>query len=277
MIRSLEGSMSKAFDRLTRVMARLRSERGCPWDREQTRESLKPYLLEEAYEVIEAIEEKDPGAMKEELGDLLFQVVFHAQIARERGEFTMTDLLVALTDKMVRRHPHVFAGARVGSAREALARWEALKQGEGRTRSRESILDGVPRQLPALIRAGQLQSRAARVGFDWTEFGPVWKKVREELGEIEAAIRGRRRVSIESELGDLLFALVNAGRFLNVDPEEALRKANDRFTNRFRYMEKNAKRSGRRFSDLRLDEMDRLWEAAKKREKKKPKRTRRRG
>ena len=267
--------MSKAFDQLIRVMERLRGPGGCPWDREQTRESLKPFLLEEAYEVIEAIEEKDPGSLKEELGDLLFQVVFHAKIAREKGEFSINDILVSLKNKMVRRHPHVFAGARVGTAREALARWETLKQREKGPKKRESILDGVPRQLPALIRAGQLQSRAARVGFDWSEFGPVWKKVREELRETEEAIRGKKPAPIESELGDLLFSLVNAGRFLGVDPEEALRKANDRFTNRFRSMEKKTKRSGRHLSELGLDEMNRLWDEAKKLERKIPKRRRR--
>jgi len=269
--------MSKAFDQLIRVMERLRGPRGCPWDREQTRKSLKPFLLEEAYEVIEAIEEKDAGALKEELGDLLFQVVFHAQIAREKGEFSMNDILVSLRNKMIRRHPHVFAGAKVGTAKEALGRWEKLKQKEKKGKTRESVLDGVPRQLPALIRAGQLQSRAARVGFDWSEFGPVWKKVREELGEAEAAIREKKPASIEAELGDLLFALVNAGRFLGVDPEEALRKTNDRFTDRFRSMEKRSKRAGRHLSELSLGEMDRLWEAAKKQEKKTVKRRRRRG
>jgi tetrapyrrole methylase family protein / MazG family protein len=264
--------MSKGFQKLVKVMERLRGEGGCPWDREQTRESLKPFLLEEAYEVLEAIEEKDVELLKEELGDLLLQVVFHAQIARERGEFAIEEVLSALTEKLVRRHPHVFGKTKAETAREVLARWEALKNQEKRNKKRKSVLDGVPKQLPALIRANQLQARAARVGFDWTDLKPVWQKVLEEMKEFEHSIKEKQPRLIQAELGDLLFALVNIARFLNVDPEEALRKTNERFTERFHSMEKKAKKSRRLLSAMSLAEMDRMWEEAKAVERRKGKR-----
>ncbi len=261
--------MSQAFNKLIKVMDRLRGDGGCPWDLEQTRQSLKPFLLEETYEVLEAIEEKDAEVLKEELGDVLFQVVFHARIAKEKGEFTIEDVLRELTDKMIRRHPHVFSNVKVGTAKEALVRWEKLKNQEVRNKKRKSVLEGVPKQLPALLRANQLQSRAARVGFDWPAFKPVWRKVREEMSEVEVEIGRKRQRSIEAELGDLFFALVNAARFLKVDPEEALRKANHRFSERFQAMEKRARKEARSLSEMSLAEMDHLWEKAKKAEKKK--------
>ncbi len=264
--------MSKGFQKLVKVMERLRGEGGCPWDREPTRESLKPFLLEEAYEVLEAIEEKDTELLKEELGDLLLQVVFHAQIARELGEFMIEDVLVALTDKLIRRHPHVFDKTKAETTQEVLTQWEKLKNQEKRNKKRKSVLDGVPKQLPALIRANQLQGRAARVGFDWTKLKLVWMKVREEMKELENSIKEGQPQAIQDELGDLLFALVNTARFLNVDPEEALRKTNDRFAERFHFMEKEAKKSRRLLSAMTLAEMDRLWEEAKSAEKKNGKR-----
>ena len=267
-------AMSKAFNKLVGVMERLRGRNGCPWDREQTRETLKPFLLEETYEVLEAIEEKDVEMLREELGDVLFQVIFHAEIAKEKGEFTIEDVLTELSRKMIRRHPHVFSNAKVGTAKEALARWEILKSQESRNKKRKSVLDGVPRQLPALLRSNQLQSRASRVGFDWSSFRPVWKKVREELRETEVSIREGNRRSIESELGDLFFSLVNASRFLKVDPEDALRKANQRFAGRFREMEKRARNLKRSLSEMGPAEMDRLWEEAKAAERKRARRRR---
>lgn len=292
--------MSKGFQKLVEVMERLRGKRGCPWDQEQSRESLKPFLLEEAHEVLEAIEEGDIEILKEELGDLLFQVIFHAQIAKERGEFNIEEVLTALTDKMVRRHPHVFGKVRAGTTQEVLARWEALKHQEHRNRKRQSVLDGVPRSLPALMRAHQLQARAARVGFDWPltppqaalaaspiavqsgplmksaggsvkgwpDIKPVWDKVYEEVKELELSLREEDAEAIEAEVGDLFFALVNVSRFMKVSPEDALRKANHRFMERFHYMEKKAKRSGRALSAMTLAEMDRLWEEAKAHSKK---------
>jgi tetrapyrrole methylase family protein/MazG family protein len=259
--------MSKRFQKLVKVMGRLRGRKGCPWDKEQTRDSLKPFLIEEAHEVLEAIEDGDAEVLKEELGDLLFQVIFHAQIARERGEFDIGDVLKTLTDKMVRRHPHVFGTIRAGTSKEVLARWEKLKHQEHRHRKRKSVLDGVPRSLPALMRAHQLQGRAARVGFDWSEIKPVWGKVQEEMKELEASYREGDAKAVEAEMGDLLFALVNLSRFVKINPEDALRKANHRFLERFHYIEKKAKRSGRALSDMTLSEMDRLWEEAKARVK----------
>jgi tetrapyrrole methylase family protein/MazG family protein len=260
--------MSKGFQKLVKVMERLRGKRGCPWDREQTRESLKPFLLEEAYEVLEAIEKGDIDDLREELGDLLLQVIFHAEIARERGEFDINEVLTVLTGKLIRRHPHVFGRGKIGTAQEVLAEWERLKQKEYKNRNRKSALDGVPKSLPALMRAHQLQGRASRVGFDWKEKKPVWDKVCEEMKELELATQQGDPREIEAELGDLLFALVNMARFLKIDPEEALRKTNQRFVDRFQFMEGKAKKSKASLSAMSLAEMDRLWEEAKEAEKK---------
>jgi MazG family protein len=267
--------MSKRFAELVAVMARLRGKHGCPWDKEQTRNSLKPFLLEEAYEVLEAIDEGDPELLKEELGDLLFQVLFHAQIGKERREFGIEDVLKHTIMKMTRRHPHVFGGrgftrghGRRATTKEVLARWEKLKKQEKRNQTRDSVLDGVPKPLPALMRAFQLQIRASRVGFDWKEMTPVWNKVLEEMKELEEAIREGRSRRIQEEFGDLFFALVNMSRFLKLDPEESLRRANGRFTDRFRYMEKKAKRARKSLSGLNPAELNRLWEEAKKAEQK---------
>ena len=267
--------MTKRFAELVSVMERLRGKNGCPWDREQTRGSLKPFLLEEAYEVLEAIDEGDPEILKEELGDLLFQILFHSEIARERGEFGIEDVLSYTIEKMTRRHPHVFgtvpSAVRKGrrlTSKDVLARWEELKQKEKRNRKRKSVLDGVPIPLPALMRAYQLQTRASRVGFDWKELRPVWNKVREELKELEHAVDTGEDRSVRHELGDLFFALVNLARFLKLDPEETLRKSNQRFVDRFHYIEKKAWRSRKPLSEMSLAEMDRLWEEAKAAEKK---------
>jgi len=265
--------VSKSFSELVGVMTKLRGKRGCPWDKEQTRESLKPFLLEEAYEVLEAIDDGDPEILMEELGDLLFQVLFHAQIGKERREFRIEDVLNHTIQKMTRRHPHVFGergkrGRSGGTAttKEVLARWEELKRREKRNRTRKSVLDGVPKPLPALMRAYQLQTRASRIGFDWKNIKPVWKKVREEIRELEEAMRNGRLRRIRSEIGDLFFALVNLSRFLKVDPEECLRLANGRFTNRFHYMENKADRNRKTLSEMGPGELDRLWEEAKRSE-----------
>jgi tetrapyrrole methylase family protein/MazG family protein len=267
--------VSKRFSKLVIVMETLRGKNGCPWDKEQTRESLKPFLLEEAYEVLEAIDDEDPEILKEELGDLLFQVVFHSQIANERREFGIEDVLACIIDKMTRRHPHVFGAARSSrkkgmpaTSKEVLARWEELKQKEKRNRKRRSVLDGVPKPLPALMRAHQLQTRASRVGFDWKEMRPVWNKVREEMKELEQAIGEGQARRIQDEIGDVFFALVNMARFLKLDPEESLRKANHRFVERFSYMERKAGKSHKTLSSMTLNEMDRLWDEAKSVERK---------
>jgi tetrapyrrole methylase family protein/MazG family protein len=265
-------------------MARLRAPDGCPWDRKQTHESLKPYLVEEAYEVLETIDQGRTDKLREELGDLLLQVLFHAQLASEAGTFTIEDVMGLLADKLVRRHPHVFgdksAGGEKLDADEVLTRWEDIKRRERKdTGQPESVLNGVPKTLPALLRAYQVQARASRVGFDWphTSRGirQVMDKIEEEVGELREALgqtadadapapSDLKHQQIEAEFGDLLFALVNLGRFITVNPEEALRKATNRFTERFRYIEEEASRAGRRLEDMTLAEMDALWEEAKK-------------
>jgi tetrapyrrole methylase family protein/MazG family protein len=261
-MRSLDPGLR--FGELLAVMARLRGEGGCPWDREQTRESLRPFLIEEAYEVLEALD-GEPSRLMEELGDLLFQVVFHSQIAHERGEFSMAELLTALIDKMVRRHPHVFGDRRIGTATEALAQWEAIKQAEGG--ERRSALHGIPRSLPGLLRAQRIQHRASRVGFDWQEPVAALEKVHEEVAELAAALRAGDAEAIGAELGDLLFSVVNVARLAGTDPEAALQRAVERFRARFQRMEDAADESGRELRALTLEEMERLWLEAKSQER----------
>ena len=254
------------FVKLVEIMARLRGENGCPWDREQTSESIKPYLVEETYEVLEAIDEQDPAKLKEELGDLMLQIVFHARMAEEAGAFSISDVLATINDKLVRRHPHVFGDVKAETSQEVLFNWEQIKQTERRqTTGHASFLDGVPRELPALLRAHRLQEKASRVGFDWKEAQQVFRKVEEELGELRAAMQGQAADRVEAELGDLLFALVNLSRFLAVNPEEALRKTIARFIARFRYIEEELARRSRSLRQASLEEMDALWAEAKAR------------
>ena len=252
------------FVELLTMMARLRGEGGCPWDREQTRETLRPFLVEETYEVLDALDAGDPAHIREELGDLLFQVVFHAEIARERGEFSMADLLEALITKMTRRHPHVFGDRPVSSAAEALAQWEAIK---GAEKHGASALAGVPRALPALHRAQRVQHKAARVGFDWSDAAGALEKVREELGEVAEALRQGDGAALRDELGDLLFSVVNVARLSSVDPEGTLQAAVDRFSRRFASMEEAARDEGRDLTGLSLAELEELWTRAKSLEK----------
>jgi len=249
------------LDLLT-MMARLRDPVGCPWDREQTRDSLRPFLVEETYEVLDALDTGDPGRIREELGDLLFQVVFHAEIAQERGEFSMGDLIEALVTKMTRRHPHVFGDRPVGSAAEALAQWEAIKDSESHGAPR-STLGGVPRALPGLLRAQRVQHKAGRVGFDWPDPAGALEKVREELGEVVDALHRGDRDALRDEVGDLLFSVVNVARLADVDPEGALQATVDRFARRFASMEEAARNEGRDLTALSLDEWERLWSQAK--------------
>ncbi len=252
------------FERLVSIMDRLRDKNGCPWDREQTRESLKPFLIEEAYELLEAIEENSPEKIKEEIGDLLFQLIFHARISEELGEFDIRDVLDSITQKMVSRHPHVFGNLNLESTEEVVQRWEEHKKREGKLR--DSVLEGVPRALPSLLRAQRVQERASRVGFDWKEAGGVLEKIEEELEEFREALRSGEGKRMEEELGDLLFSIVNLSRFVNINPEEALRRTTDRFIRRFRYIETGARAMGRELDELSLEEMDRLWEEAKEKE-----------
>jgi len=253
------------FRKLVDIMAKLRAENGCAWDRIQTHETLKPYLIEEAYEVIEAIDEKDPAKLKEELGDLLMQVVFHAQVAKDAGNFDIDDVVEGISSKMISRHPHVFGDARFDTPEEVVKQWQERKKEEGKFRN--SALEGVPKELPSLLRAHRLQSRAAKVGFDWEKVEDIFDKLDEELAEFREAFGKNNIKEIENELGDLFFVLVNISRTVGVNAEGALRKTISKFISRFRYIEMKAAEEGRRLEDMRLEEMDKLWDEAKRREK----------
>jgi len=257
---------NKGFDRLMEIMRRLRGPGGCPWDAEQTHESLKRYLIEETYEVIEAIDKKDSELLKEELGDLFLQPIFHSAIAEEREEFSMADVIDTICEKLVRRHPHVFGDQVVRTADEQVENWEQIKKSE-KGEERKSALAGVPPHMPALMKAQKLTEKAARVGFDWEHVDQVFAKVLEELHELEEAMVDDDQARMEAELGDLLFAIVNLGRFLSLNPEQALGKTIGRFTTRFAYIEETLHAGGKLMKDATLEEMDLLWEEAKRKER----------
>jgi MazG family protein len=245
-------------------MSRLRGPDGCPWDREQTLCSLRPYLLEETYEVLEAIDAGDPREHCEELGDLLLQIVFQAQLAGEAGQFSFADVAEAISDKLVSRHPHVFGDAEAKDSDAVLRQWAALKREEKKAKGGgDSVLEGVPREMPALARADRLTEKASRIGFDWPDAGGAREKLAEEIGELDEAIAGGDREAIEHELGDALFALANLARKLSVAPEEALRGAVARFVNRFGHIERELARRGVGHGQATLAEMDALWNEAK--------------
>jgi len=250
-----------SWDDLVEVMARLR--RSCPWDREQTHDSLVPYLIEETYEVVDAIEGNNSGDLCEELGDLLLQIVFHSQLAMERGKFSIADVVDSLSNKMIRRHPHVFGDQAVSSVSEVWKNWEQLKALEPAGRLRKSKLDGIPKGLGALQRAQKMQDKASRVGFDWPDLDGVRAKIAEETAELEEARREGDRERIREEFGDLLFSFVNFSRVLGYDAEGALREANEKFYRRFNFMERRAEHQGRALDDLSLDELEELWQLAK--------------
>ena len=254
-------------------MARLRAPDGCPWDRAQTLASLRPFLLEETYEALEALDAADPAALCEELGDLLFEIVFMARIAQEQGDFSVTDAIDGIARKLVHRHPHVFGDAeKLESAQQVLGKWEELKAAERETAgTQKMLLDGVPRTLPALLRAYEYGSRAAAVGFDWTRADDVLEKIEEEVAELRMAIAARERVNspavdeqVEEELGDFLFAVANLSRKLGVEPETALRRANDKFRKRFTAIEARITSRGERMQDLSLDELEAEWQEVKR-------------
>lgn len=289
------------FRRLVAIMERLLEPDGCPWDREQNHESLKPYVIEEAYEVCEAIDDNSMGDLKEELGDLALQVVFHAALARKEKEFDIDDVLDGICTKLIRRHPHVFGDVQVDGAGQVLRNWEQIKQqekeekaarkaraGEGTTKGTggeeeaeehglaaeenhgvvdeapaPSVLDGVPRAMPALTRATRVQEKAARVGFDWDRIDDVWKKVDEEVRELREASESGHPKKMAEEFGDFLFALVNLGRFLGIHPEEALQGTSNKFIRRFRHIEKRVREGKQDLNDMTLEEMDALWDEAK--------------
>ncbi len=248
---------------LVRLMEHLRSPSGCPWDREQTHESISDAIIEEAYETVEAIEEGDPDKLKEELGDLLFQVVFQAQMAREAGRFDLADVMQAISEKMKRRHPHVFGSVSAGDSDEVLTQWHQIKTAERGGRD-HSVMEGVPRKLPALMQAEEVQRRAERVGFDWEKIGDVLEKVEEELQELRESIARSDPAHMTEEIGDLLFTVANVARFLDVKPEETLRHCVARFVTRFTHMEEALWARGKRFEKATAEEMNTLWEEAKK-------------
>lgn len=278
--------MSIQFTKVVELMATLRAQNGCPWDRKQTHESLKPYLLEEAYEVLETIDEGDKQKLREELGDVLLQVIFHSQIAAETASFTVEDVLDTLATKLIRRHPHVFGNTgqtgHVSNNEQVLAQWEDIKRAEREAAGNtQSALEGVPKTLPALLRAYQIQARASRVGFDWPQnregLDQIIGKVTEEINELQEALqrsqtsaetessRSNSRERIAAEIGDLFFSLVNLARFLQTNPEDSLRRATNRFIDRFHLVEAQATGQGRVLTDMTLAEMDTLWEEAKRR------------
>lgn len=264
------------FERLVAVQARLRAPNGCPWDREQTHRTLRTYLIEEAYEVLDALESGEDRKFAEELGDLLLQVVFHAQIASEERRFTIVEVIREIYEKMIRRHPHVFGKKRAGDAAEVLKNWEQIKAEERRirkskaeTQEREqhapaSLLDGIPHALPAVMEGYQLTRRAARIGFDWDSAEGVLDKLREESAELQHAMQSCTANKIEEEMGDLLFAAVNLARFLHVDPEIALKRANAKFSARFRQMEQMAREGGSELANVPRPQMEAFWERAKR-------------
>ena len=246
---------NKAIEDLREVMDKLLSPQGCPWDREQTHQSLTRYLIEESYEVLEAIKEQDMDKLQEELGDVLLQVVFHAALAERAGYFTFADVARTVEQKMIRRHPHVFADMNLKTSDDVMDHWEGFKKQEGKIR----VLEGIPVMLPALMRAEKLQYKAARVGFDWPQVQGAVDKLKEEADELAQA----QGAEITEEMGDLLFALVNVARFKEVEPEEALQKSNDKFVRRFNYIEDAIKESGRTWQEMTLEEMDHYWDQAK--------------
>ena len=260
---SIEDSAQKSytveFNRLIEIMHALRSENGCEWDKKQTHESLRQYLIEEAYEAVEAIDSMDMNSLKEELGDLLLHVVFHARLGEEKGNFDINDILAGINEKLLRRHPHVFGENREKDIEKIKMDWEELKQKEGRA----SRIDGVPTNMSGLQRAFRLQEKAATTGFDWDNVEDIWAKIDEEIEEVRKASDDGNQNELEEEIGDLIFSAVNLSRFMGVNPEDALRRTIKKFETRFKSIEKAAEENGRNIMDLSLEEMDKIWESSK--------------
>jgi tetrapyrrole methylase family protein/MazG family protein len=258
----VHGAMEhKGFNALVAIMARLRGENGCPWDRRQTKEDLKPFLIEETYEIVEALDKGDMQGLREELGDLLFHIIFMARIAQEEGAFDISEVIQGVAEKMVYRHPHVFGDSKVSGSREVEANWTRLKAAE---KPRGSLMDGLPLHLPALMRAYRLTQRASQVGFDWETKEQVWTKVQEELAELQDVLDAGTHEELREELGDILFTLVNLARFIGVDPEDALRRVTAKFAERFTYIERRLREHGKTLQQASLTEMDALWEESKR-------------
>jgi MazG family protein len=267
------GTTGTKFEKLVEIMATLRGPDGCPWDKQQDFNSLKPMLVEEVYEVLEAVENNDSEGLSEELGDLLLHVVFHAQLGKETCQFDIDTVIGKISDKLVRRHPHVFGGQTASTPEEVIKNWEAIKAQEkaeklkNRTPEQRSLLEGIPSKLPAIHEAHQISSRAARVGFDWPDVNGIFDKLQEEVRELKEVISSsgseEKRDRLEDEIGDMLFVIVNIARYLKIDSESALKRANRKFKSRFQYMEKELAGQGKTLDQTSLDEMDALWQKAK--------------
>jgi MazG family protein len=268
-----DDTTGKRFERLVEIMSTLRGPNGCPWDKEQDFNSLKPMLVEEVYEVLEAIDLKDFDGVAEELGDLMLHIVFQAQIGKEEGTFDINTVIQNICDKLVRRHPHVFGDQAAGTSAEVIKNWEAIKAQEKpeklnrRSPEQRSLLEGIPSKLPAIHEAHQISSRAARVGFDWPDIEGIFEKLQEEVAELKEVIAedasDPKRDKLEDEIGDLLFVIVNIARYLKIDSESALKRANRKFKSRFQWMESELARQGRAIEETNLDEMEALWQRAK--------------
>jgi MazG family protein len=252
----------RSFDDLVRLITRLRGPDGCPWDRKQTLPDLKPYIIEEAYEVVDAIDRDDRTGLAEEVGDMLLEAVFVAEITREEGTFDIYDSVTAVHDKLVRRHPHVFGDVQAGDAEQVLVNWEKLKNEEKKAENK-SVLSGVPQSMPALLKASRLTEKAARVGFDWRRTDDVFDKLDEEIDELREAVASGNTAHVHEEIGDLLFTIANIARKVNVNPEEALQSTNRKFMSRFGSMETRVREQGKDLDELSLEEMDKLWDEAK--------------
>ncbi len=255
---------TESFRKLIEIVDTLMGENGCPWDNVQTRESLKPYLVEETYEVLEALDTNDPDQIKDELGDLLYQILFHSKISSKNNEFDIKDVLNNLKEKMVRRHPHVFKEGQVNTPDQVIERWEEIKKEEKTHSNHPSTLDSVPKHLPSLLRAQKLQKKAAKEGFDWDEISDVFDKLDEEISEFKSAVLEGKGTDIQSELGDILFVLVNIAKFKKIDAEEALRSTNNKFIKRFQHIEKEVAKQGKTLKETSLEDMERHWQNAKK-------------
>ncbi len=253
--------MTMNFEELVNIASKLRGPNGCPWDKEQTRESLRPFLVEEFYELIDAMDTNDPEGIKEEFGDLLFQIVLQSQLSKEEGQFDINDIIRGIAHKMVSRHPHVFGDKDLKTSDDVKVWWAEHKKNEGKNYA--SAIDGVPKSLPALLRASRIQKKATEVGFDWERIEDVFAKLDEEIKELKEALDKKNHREIEEELGDIFFVLVRVANFINVNPEDALRKTMNKFSQRFKYMEKESLEQGRRLADMTLAEMDVLWNQAK--------------
>ena len=255
--------MTDKFKKLTEIVDTLMGENGCPWDKVQTRESLKPYLVEEAYETLEALDNNNPEEIKEELGDLLYQILFHAKISENKNEFNITDVVESISDKMVHRHPHVFQEENLKTPEEVITQWEEIKSKEKGKINRESVLDGIPSHLPGLLRAQKLQKKAAKHGLDWDKIDDVLDKLDEEVTEFKEAVLSGKEIDMTAELGDIIFVLVNIAKFKNIDAEEAVRTTNNKFIKRFKHIEAEVAKSGKTLKETTLVELEQHWQDAK--------------